>query len=274
MTKNVIVANTDIPVIDGKMPCIKCHDLKLPDEMNLERLCLSCLEEIKVRNAGKPKPKTKPKKVEKRNGAGWIERSEELPLMEDFKIEVDPAKAKMITGDGTRVSETIKPENLLTKKDLIKIPDNNDDKFAQILIDIAQINGKISQIDSRLIEIETTLEDIAFDQAQIKRRLTQLEQKTIPIIKIQDEKQNNTGLKKLRDELLSLLQERHAKTQNNGIYVKDLYGPKGRPGGKLNISKAAAFRLKDYCRIDKRFKIERSNTQSGEWLIRLNLYMT
>ena len=271
MTKNVIVANADIPVIDGMMPCIKCHELKLPDEMNLERLCLNCLGQIKIRNEGKPKPKPKPKKAEKRNGAGWIERTENLPLMEDFKIEIDPKKA--ISVMSARVPETIKAENLLTKKNLIKIPDNNDEKFAQILIEISQINEKLSQIDSRLIAIEATLEDIAFDQAQIKKRLTQLEQKTIPIIKIQDEKQNNPGFKKLRDELLSLLQERHAKTQNNGIYVKDLYGPKGRPGGKLNISKAAAFRLKDYCRADKRFKIERSNTQSGEWLIRLNLYM-
>ena len=265
MTKNIIVANADIPVIDGKMPCIKCHDLKLPDEMNLERLCLNCLDQIKIRNVGKPKSKIRPKKAEKRNGAGWIERTEELPLMEDFKIEIDPKKA--ISVMSARVPETIKPENLLTKKDLIKIPDNNDDKFAQILIEISQINEKLSQIDK-------TLEDFALDIAQIKQRLNKLEQKMFPIIEIQEEKQKNPGMDKLRDELFVFLQERHTKTQNNGVYVKSLYGPHGRPGGKLNISKSTAQRLKKSCLVDKRFKIEKSNTQTGEWLIRLNLYMT
>ena len=79
MTKNVFVQNAEIQIKNGKTGCIRCHEFKLPDEMNVERLCYLCLEEIKAKNKGKPEPEHNQKKIEKRNGAGWIEHEDALP---------------------------------------------------------------------------------------------------------------------------------------------------------------------------------------------------
>jgi hypothetical protein len=63
------------------------------------------------------------------------------------------------------------------------------------------------------------------------------------------------------------------KSHANGIYVHSLYGKNGRRGGKLNISKMQAFRLRDACRGDDRFRVEKTENQQGNWAILLNVRM-
>ena len=272
MTKNVIVQDPEIQIIEGKTGCVKCHEFKLPNEMNPERLCNLCLTEIKARNKGKPKPEHKQKKIEKRNGAGWIEREDALPIMRDFKIEVKPRDAiQPVSELGFRVSET-DPEPLPNDK-IILVPSELNGQV-EITLEKALESPEIGKnILKRLDAIEKSQEETNELLAQGLKRIAILENNDSPIIEKYRNKKSNNGMKKLRDDLFAILVERHKRTQHNGIYVKPLYGPKGRPGGKLKISKATAWRLKESCRIDKRFKVEKSETLKGGWLIRLNLYL-
>ncbi len=108
------------------------------------------------------------------------------------------------------------------------------------------------------------------------RRIAALEeqiQRLSPVIEKEDARRNAAGLQKLRDDLHALLRDRMKKTQINGIYIHSLYGPNGRKGGKLGISKMQAYRLRDACRSDDRFKVEKAENQRGNWSIRLNLLM-
>jgi len=271
MTKNVIVQNAEIQIKDGKMGCIRCHEFKLPAEMNPERLCYVCLDEVNARNKGKPKPEHKQKKIEKRNGVGWIEREDVFPVMRDFKIEFKPGEAiKPTSRVSFRVSET-NPKPVQADKNMIIPPDLSDQVDTTLLkaLESSEI-GKI--ILKRLDALETSQEDTNELSSQALKRIAILENNVSSIIRDKNKKSHN-GMKKLRDDLFAILKERHNKTQRNGIYVKSLYGPKGRPGGKLRISKATAWRLKESCRIDNRFKVEKSETLKGGWLIRLNLYL-
>jgi hypothetical protein len=266
MTKNVIVQNAEIQIKNGKTGCIRCHEFKLPDEMNLERLCYLCLEEIKERNKGKPKPEHNQKKIEKRNGAGWIEREDALPIMQDFEIDVKPVDAIRAS-----VSET-DPESVPNDKISLVTPDLNGqvDMTLKKALESSEIGENILK---RLDAIEKSQEETNGLLAQGLKRIAVLENNVSSIIETYRNKKSDDGMKKLRDDLFAILKERHNKTQRNGIYVKSLYGPKGRPGGKLRISKATAWRLKESCRIDNRFKVEKSETLKGGWLIRLNLYL-
>ncbi|VVB63280.1 Uncharacterised protein [uncultured archaeon] len=272
MTKNVILQNAEIQIKNGKTGCIRCHEFKLPDEMNLERLCYLCLEEIKARNKGKPKPEHNQKKIEKRNGTGSIEREDALPMMQDFEIDVKPVDAiRAISRIGFSVSET-HPESVLTDKISLVTPDLNGqvDMTLKKALESSEIGENILK---RLDAIEKSQEETNGLLAQGLKRIAILEKNVYSIIEKDKNKKSDDGMKKLRDDLFAILKERHNITQRNGIYVKSLYGPKGRPGGKLRISKATAWRLKESCRVDNRFKVEKSETMKGGWLIRLNLYL-
>lgn len=272
MTKNVIVRDPEIKIIQGKTGCVRCHEFKLPNEMNPERLCNLCLTEIEARNKGKPKPEHKRKKIEKRNGVGWIEREDALPVMRDFKIRVESGDPiEPISESGFRVSET---DSEPTPSDKIILIPTEQNGQVEITLEKALESPEVGKnILKRLDAIEKSQEETNELLAQGLKRIAILENNVSPIIETYRNKKSNNGMKKLRDDLFAILVERHNKTRHNGIYVKSLYGPKGRPGGKLKISKATAWRLKESCRIDKRFKVEKAETQKGGWLIRLNLYL-
>jgi len=105
------------------------------------------------------------------------------------------------------------------------------------------------------------------------QRIAILEEKTVPVVERGGVKNDSDSMEKLRSDLYGILKERYEKKKVNGIYVKSLYGPNGRIGGMLGVSKATAWRLREACRLDKRFRVEKADNQKGNWTIRLNLYM-
>ena len=172
-----------------------------------------------------------------------------MPVMRDFKIEVKPGEAiKPISRVGFRVSET-DPEPVPNDKIILVPPDLNGQ--VEMTLEKALESSEIGEnILKRLDAIEKSQEETNELLAQGLKRIAILENNVSPIIEKYKNKKSDNGMKKLRDDLFAILKERHNKTQRNGIYVKSLYGPKGRPGGKLKISKATAWRLKESCRVD------------------------
>ena len=76
-SKIIVSENIEVPVVDGKIQCIRCRDWKLPGEMHFkDRICQACYETIRARNRDKPKPKKNTEKIIKKNAMGWVERNE------------------------------------------------------------------------------------------------------------------------------------------------------------------------------------------------------
>jgi len=125
----------------------------------------------------------------------------------------------------------------------------------------------------RIADLEKHCEAQAGLLAKALRRIAALEEKTVPVIEKEDVKRDSEGMEKLRNDLHGILKEQYEKRKINGIYVKNLYGPNGRNGGVLGVSKATAWRLREACRLDKRFRVEKADNQRGNWAIRLNLYL-
>jgi len=133
---------------------------------------------------------------------------------------------------------------------------------------------RVSETDlkRRIDDLEKHCEAQAELLAKALQRIAILENSP-PVIEKEDAKKDSEGMEKLRNDLYGILKERYEKRKINGIYVKSLYGPNGRIGGMLGVSKATAWRLREACRLDKRFRVEKADNQKGNWAIRLNLYM-
>ena len=181
--------------------------------------------------------------------------------------------------DGFRVSETNnhpsdaeigKPES----KDGFRVsetndrPTNNDSSKPK-----AEGGFTVSDLQKQITDLEKHCGEQAEMLAKALRRIAALEEKTVPAIEKDDAKRDSDGMEKLRNDLHGILKEQYEKRKINGIYVKSLYGPNGRNGGVLGVSKATAWRLREACRLDKRFRVEKADNQKGNWTIRLNLYM-
>jgi hypothetical protein len=172
-------------------------------------------------------------------------------VSETNKGSTDNHLRKAIDGDGSKVSET-----------------------SDMVIDTGYV--KSTSVDcSRVSEMQIMemIGDTNELLADCIRRIRILEAKISSVIEEYEPNRDAPGLEKLRNDLFKILQDRYEKTQQNGIYVKNLYGPNGRKGGKLHISKSHAWRLRESCREDSRFKIEKADNKRGNWLIRLNFFM-
>jgi len=179
-------------------------------------------------------------------------------------VQKDTLATIPITEDGIRVSDT--SSNIVS-----------DTESQSIICDPkTKANDGIRVSDTRLIELERALGIANETLANALRRIRALEEKLeklSPVIEKEEAKRDSAGLQKLRDDLFKLLRERMEKSHTNGIYVHSLYGKNGRRGGKLNISKMQAFRLRDACRGDDRFRVEKTENQQGNWAILLNIRM-
>jgi len=286
-------------IVGGKAICLRCKEPKLPGEMHSIDVCEACYKTKRAENRSKPKPKNNNSKNIKRNKMGWIEQNERPRRQVDAKI------AKQIAADGYIVSETgdklddthskksaSSESNIVSDtgkkpslKDLEKSvhidgirvseTENNcaDNDYPK---SIAENGIRVSDTEGRLDELERALGATNESLANALRKIRALEEKLeklSPIIEKEEAKRDASGLQKLRDDLFKLLRERMEKSHTNGIYVHSLYGKNGRRGGKLNISKMQAFRLRDACRGDDRFKVEKTENQQGNWAILLNIHM-
>ena len=179
-------------------------------------------------------------------------------------VQKDAPATIPITEDGIRVSGTA--GNIVSET-----------KSQSIICDPKpKTNDGIRVSDTRLTELERALGIANESIANALRRIRALEEKLeklSPVIEKEEAKRDAAGLQKLRDDLFKLLRERMEKSHTNGIYVHSLYGKNGRRGGKLNISKMQAFRLRDACRGDDRFRVEKTENQKGNWAILLNIHM-
>ena len=179
-------------------------------------------------------------------------------------VQKDAPATIPITEDGIRVSGTA--GNIVSET-----------KSQSIICDPKpKTNDGIRVSDTRLTELERALGIANESIANALRRIRALEEKLeklSPVIEKEEAKRDAAGLQKLRDDLFKLLRERMEKSHTNGIYVHSLYGKNGRRGGKLNISKMQAFRLRDACRGDDRFRVEKTENQQGNWAILLNVHM-
>ena len=265
--------------MNGSAQCQRCKSEVVLDELQ-NGLCVTCRDEIRARNAGKPKPKGK---SIKKNALGWVERDEtarpadvsvsELLAMAGNKVSETESKphanvpGKSATGNGNKVSETafeskdtdnqktIAPKSLKVSETGNKVPETG---------------NVVSETGNRVSETYAEWQNrMAEDLARALRRIKALEdqvQKLAPLIEKEEAKRDSEGMKNLRDELFNLLR----MSPQRGAYVSSLYGPNGQKGGKLSISKAQAFRLRDACRMDDRFKVMRAENQSAKWIIILN----
>ncbi len=288
-SKIIVSENIEIPVIEGRVQCILCRNWKLPGEMHSnDRTCQDCYEAIKARNKNKPKQTKNNSKIIKRNAMGWIER-EERPTR-----AVDPELAKMIildraadsvtepiTEDGFRVSETNNQPNdndlhkTITEDGFRVSETNNQPNDNDLHKTITEDGFRVSEtnLQRRIVDLEKHCEAQAELLAKALQRIAILEEKTVPVVERGGVKNDSDSMEKLRSDLYGILKERYEKKKVNGIYVKSLYGPNGRIGGMLGVSKATAWRLREACRLDKRFRVEKADNQKGNWAIRLNLYM-
>ena len=295
-----------VDVRDGKIACNRCKQLTLPDEMHSADICSRCYEALRTRNQGKLKPEGDRSEIIKRNALGWIEREEKpkRAIDEDgFRVSetgdssIDINSRKSIDRDGSIVSETNNdstdnhpkepidrdgsevPETknsisvVGSKKqedcDGSKVPETSDMEIDN------DYEKSISRYASRVSEtqIMEMIGDTNELLADCIRRIRILEAKVSSVIEKYEPNRDAPGLEKLRNDLFKIIQDRYDKTHQNGIYVKSLYGPNGRKGGKLHISKSHAWRLREACRMDPRFKIEKADNKRGNWLIRLNFFM-
>ena len=292
-SKIIVSENIEVPVVDGKIQCIRCRDWKLPGEMHFkDRICQACYETIRARNRDKPKPKKKNEKIIKRNGMGWVERVEkptrtvgdsELAKMIVLERAVDRNMLPgPITVDGGRVADTKNGSMSEIDKESHSLGGVTVAATNEIQTDAPKIRsitgdgGRVADTEKRLNELEGALGATNERLANALRKIRALEEKLeklSPVIEKEEAKRDAANLQRLRDDLFKLLRERMEKSHTNGIYVHSLYGPNGRAGGKLNISKRQAFRLRDACRGDDRFKVEKTENQQGNWAILLNIHM-
>jgi len=296
-----------VEVPDGKVACIRCKRMGRPDEMHSADICLRCHEGLQSRSKAKSKPKGNDNSaIIKRNALDWIEREEKtvrsidedgFQVPETSKGPIKIYLKKSIDLDGSMVSETANgstddhSRNTIDR-DCSRVPETKNcnsvaDSKKQKDSDGFKVSETIKaekDTDSRKtvaeggprvseIQIERMIGDTNELLADCIRRIRILEEKVSLIIEKDESKRDAAGMVKLRNELFRILQDRCEKTRQNGIYVKSLYGPNGRKGGKLHISKAQAWRLRESCRTDARFKIEKADNQRGNWVIRLNFFM-
>ena len=186
------------------------------------------------------------------------------------EIEIDEA----VSRGSNRVSETgtrsltldpekpVGPNGIKVSDTKTRTLDSNNEKSI--------MENSIRVSDTRIDKLEALVASQSELLAGALRRIRFLEERVAPMIEKEDAKRNRAGLKKLRDSLEALLKKKYVKNRIDAVYVSDLYGPNGRKGGKLGISKMQAFRLRDACRTDDRFRVEKAENKSGKWLIRLN----
>ena len=186
------------------------------------------------------------------------------------EIEIDEAVSRgsnRVSETGTR-SLTLDPEKPVCPNGIkvsdtkARTLDSNNEKSI--------MENSIRVSDTRIDKLEALVASQSELLAGALRRIRFLEERVAPMIEKEDAKRNRAGLKKLRDSLEALLKKKYVKNRIDAVYVSDLYGPNGRKGGKLGISKMQAFRLRDACRTDDRFRVEKAENKSGKWLIRLN----
>jgi len=189
-------------------------------------------------------------------GIGKPESKDGFRVSETNNHPSDAENGKTESKDGFRVSETNDR------------PTNNDSSKPK-----AEGGFTVSDLQKQITDLEKHCGEQAEMLAKALRRIAALEEKTVPAIEKDDAKRDSDGMEKLRNDLHGILKEQYEKRKINGIYVKSLYGPNGRNGGVLGVSKATAWRLREACRLDKRFRVEKADNQKGNWTIRLNLYM-
>jgi len=246
----------------GKIACPLCREMCSPDEMYSASICQKCHDIKQAKNQGKPRPKSGNGSGEiKRNAMGWVEREEKSirSIDEDGYLVTDTSRdatdigfVKPIDRESIEVTET--GEELL------------DGDYKKPVSEV----GNIVSETLRIGMLETLAESQGELLAEALRRIKSLETSLSPVIEKENAKADSAGLAKLRDDLEAVLKKKHLKTKVNGIYVSDLYGANGRRGGGLGISKMQAFRLRDVCRLDDRFRVEKAENKEGKWLIRLN----
>ncbi len=230
--------------------CPRCkQDVDLQELQN--GLCVACRAEIKARNAGKPKPRgaAKVRQVEIIRPAdgqvlSLLVAGIKVPGTENAPFVNGPIKS--ITEIGNIVPGTIGQSADIDNKETI--------------------SNEGHKVPGTSLEWQ---DHIAEDLAMALRRIKALEdqmKKLAPLIENEESKRDSGGMKKLRDELFVLLR----KSPQGGVYVSSLHGPHGNKGGLLRISKTHAFRLRDVCRMDDRFRVEKAENSSEKWMIILN----
>lgn len=267
-------------IIGGKAICILCKEAKPASEMHSPEVCQHCYEAKMARNAGKPKKITRPKQLSRidedyskmlSEASFRVSDTERKPLDNGFK--------KSEASDGLRVPGTGKKPIAVDFKNIesadgspiigtLEPSTDNDCGKANV------VNGSI--VPEPLARIES-LEKTVLEQAELialaLRRIKILEGKGASVDGSRVPETGANGLEKLRDDLHGILKDRYERTKTNGIYVHSLYGPNGRVGGKLKISKVQAYRLRDACRLDTRFRVEKAENVNGNWIIKLNLFI-
>jgi len=263
--------------------CPRCQ--KEVDLKDLRRgMCSTCWAEIKARNAGKPKPRGKAKVTETgqaRQADGQVLSllAAGIKVSETEMIPQDNGSPETISEKGNKVSETedkptdnVHTETISEKGNKVSGTTDNPPKFTD------NDNHNSESVDGRIVPetgiiVSGTQEEwqnrIAEDLASALRRIKALEEtvrKLAPLLEKEESRRDSEGMKKLRDELFGLLR----KSPNGGVYISDLHGPHGRKGGRLSISKAQAFRLRDACRLDDRFHVMKAENSAAKWMIILN----
>jgi hypothetical protein len=253
--------------MNGSAQCQRCKSEVALDNLR-NGLCDICRDEIRARNAGKPKPRGK---NIKKNALGWVERKETVR-------PADTNVSELLAAASNKVSETERKPYANGPEKSATIDGNKVSGTASASIDndnpnkIASKSLKVSETGNKVSETQDWQEHIAESLMTALRRIKVLEEKIeqlAPLIEKEESKRDSEGMKRLRDELFNLLR----KGSTKGIPVSSLYGPNGRKGGKLSISKAQAFRLRDACRMDDRFRVMRAENQSAKWIIILNQHI-
>jgi len=269
-------------IIGGKAICILCKEAKPATEMHSPEVCQHCYEAKMARNAGKPKPKkiTRPKQLN-RIDANYSKMLAEAGIIvpDTERKPLDNGFEKSEASDGLRVPGTVKK---LLAVDFKNIESADGSPIIGTLEPSTDNDGGKSNaangsiVPEPLARIES-LEKTVLEQAELialaLRRIKILEGKGASADSSIVPETGANGLEKLRDDLHTILKDRYERTKTNGIYVHSLYGPNGRVGGKLKISKVQAYRLRDACRLDTRFKVEKAENVKGNWIIKLNLFI-
>lgn len=261
--KVIVVPEAEGP-LRGKALCQRCKREADLSTLNSSHLCPTCQADIRARNAGKPRPSRQ--KAVKRNSFGWVEREESARPM-------DGGVAELIARAGSIVSETENiphTNGMLPESSIVVSETDNEAAGTDICKPVSRGGSKVPETSIKVSE--TTLEwqnQMAQDLSYALRKIRELEdmvEKLSPLIEKEEERRDSDGMQRLRDRLFDLLR----KSPSGGAYVSNLYGPHGQRGGRLGISKAQAFRLRDACRMDDRFQVMKAENQGGKWIIILN----
>jgi len=237
--------------------CPRCQkDVELSDMR--EGMCSTCWAEIKSRNAGKPKPR----------GTAKVGRADPVRQADDQVLSLLAAGIK-VSGTEDKSTANVPTKTISEKGN--KVSDTMDAPVDSDNANIASADGhKVSETGIKVSETQEEWQNrMAEDLAIALRRIKALEekvQKMAPLLEKEESRRDSEGMKKLRDELFGLLR----KSPNGGVYISNLHGPHGQKGGRLGISKAQAFRLRDACRMDDRFRVMKAENSSARWVITLN----